>query len=104
MHEPDTEAHVINTKPYLVVFTALCIFTAISFVVNGQVTAGHLSATTGFIVILSVAVCKAVLVGMYFMHLLFDWGRLFFVIVPVMIMATMLVVVLLPDIVLAWRH
>ena len=47
---------------------------------------------------------KALLVGAYFMHLVFDWGRLYFVIIPVVIMATMLVVVLLPDIVLAWRR
>jgi cytochrome c oxidase subunit 3 len=104
MNEHDTEAHVTSTKPYLVIFGALCVFTLISFVVNGQVHAGNISSTTGFILILGVAVIKAVLVAVYFMHLLFDWNRLYFVIIPVMIMATMLVVVLLPDIVLAWRH
>ena len=104
MDTHDTEAHVTSTKPYLVVFAALCIFTLISFVVNNQVTAGNLSSTTGFLLILSVAVIKALLVGAYFMHLIFDWGRLYFVIIPVVIMATMLVVVLLPDIVLAWNH
>jgi caa(3)-type oxidase subunit IV len=104
MNEHDTQAHVTSIKPYLVVFGALCIFTLISFVVNGQVTSGNLSPATGFALILGVAIIKAVLVALYFMHLLLDWGRLFFIVIPVMIMATMLVVVLLPDIVLAWRQ
>jgi cytochrome c oxidase subunit 4 len=104
MAEHDTEAHVTSTRPYLVIFGALCILTLISFVVNGQVTSGNLSSTTGFLLILGVAIVKAVLVGAYFMHLIFDWGRLYFVIIPVCIMATMMVIVLLPDIVLAWRH
>ncbi len=104
MDAHDTEAHVPTTKPYLIVFAALCIFTLISFVVNNQVTSGNLSSITGFLLILGVATIKALLVGAYFMHLIFDWGRLYFVIIPVVIMATMLVVVLLPDIVLAWHH
>jgi caa(3)-type oxidase subunit IV len=54
--------------------------------------------------ILGVAICKAVLVAMFFMHLKFDWARLYFMIIPVMILGTMMVVVLLPDIVLAWHH
>ncbi len=103
MEAHDTEAHVTRTKPYLVVFGALCVLTLISFVVNGQVTSGNLTSTTGFMLILGVAVIKFLLVAMYFMHLIFDWGRLYFVIIPVVIMATMMVVVLLPDIVLAWR-
>ncbi len=104
MTEHNTEAHVTSTRPYLIIFGALCVFTLISFVVNNQVTSGNLSSTTGFMLILGVAVIKAILVATYFMHLLFDWGRLYFVIIPVCIMATMLVVVLLPDIVLAWGH
>jgi caa(3)-type oxidase subunit IV len=106
MTEPSTQGHHAESgiRPYLVVFAALCIFTLISFVVNSQVTSGNITAATGFVMILGVAVVKAVLVATYFMHLLFDWGRLYFVIIPVMIMATMLVVVLLPDIVLAWHH
>jgi caa(3)-type oxidase subunit IV len=100
----DTHHAGSGVRPYLVVFLALCIFTAVSFVVNGQVRAEHIAPATGFALILGVAVVKAVLVATYFMHLLFDWGRLYFIIVPLMIMATMLVVVLLPDIVLAWHH
>jgi hypothetical protein len=38
------------------------------------------------------------------MHLKWDWGRLYFMIIPAMILAPMLVFALLPDIVLYWKH
>jgi caa(3)-type oxidase subunit IV len=89
---------------YLVIFSALAIFTAVSFIVNSMVRGGSMEAPTGFVVIMAVAVIKAVLVATFFMHLKFDWGRLYFMILPVLILGTMMVIVLLPDIVLAWRY
>src|SRR5436305_1531217 len=88
---------------YLVIFAALSIFTIISFVVNGAVHTGTLTTTAGFAIILGVAVCKATLVGIYFMHLKHDWGKLYFMIVPVFVLGVLLMVVLLPDIVLTWN-
>jgi cytochrome c oxidase subunit 4 len=87
---------------YLIVFAALCVFTAVSFIVNlAEPTIG---LAIGVAIILAVAVCKATLVTMYFMHVKWDWGKLFFIIVPVVILAIMMMVVLLPDIVVAWHH
>ena len=54
--------------------------------------------------ILVVAVVKATLVTMYFMHVKFDWSKLYFLIIPVVILAIMMMVVLLPDTVVAWHH
>jgi cytochrome c oxidase subunit 4 len=88
---------------YMIIAVALAIFTAVSFVVNGQVHAGALSAFNGFLIILLVAVVKATLVGMFFMHLKYDWGKLYFLIIPAFILGTMMMFVLLPDIVLAWQ-
>jgi len=96
--------HGPDVKSYLVIFGALSVFTAISFVVNEFVRHDTISATTGMLLILGVAVVKAVLVGMYFMHLKYDWAKLYFMIIPCFILATMFIVVLLPDIVLAWHH
>jgi caa(3)-type oxidase subunit IV len=93
-----------GVKPYLVVFGALVIFTLLSFVFNYAVRSGSITPVMGFTLILAVAICKAVLVATYFMHLLFDWKRVYFIIIPVMIMGCMMIVVLLPDIVLAWHH
>src|SRR5262249_60997273 len=90
-------------KLYMVVAVALSGFTVISFVVNYFVRAHGLSATLGFLIILGVAVAKATLVGLYFMHLKYDWGKLYFMIVPAFIIATMMMIVFLPDIVLAWH-
>jgi caa(3)-type oxidase subunit IV len=89
---------------YVVIFLALIVFTAVSFVVNYAVRAESIQVGTGFTLILGVAVCKAVLVAMFFMHLKFDWPKLYFMIIPVLILGTMMVVVLLPDIVISWHH
>jgi caa(3)-type oxidase subunit IV len=90
----------LKVRDYLVVFGALSIFTAISFAVNHYVGRN----TTGLFIILAVAVCKAVLVGMYFMHLILDWSKFYFLIFPAFILGTMMLVVFLPDIVIAWHY
>ena len=89
---------------YMAVFLALCIFTALSFVVNLAEHTMGFGAILGMAIILIIAVCKATLVTMFFMHVKWDWGKLFFIIVPVVILAIMMMVVLLPDIVVAWHH
>jgi caa(3)-type oxidase subunit IV len=110
MTEPEVDnpdahggAHV---REYLIVFGALAIFTLVSFVANyaAHPEQGWISPFTSFVIILVVAVVKAVLVAMFFMHLKFDWGRVYFLIVPVLILGTVMMIVLLPDIVLAWRE
>jgi caa(3)-type oxidase subunit IV len=93
-----------NAKIYLVIFGALAVFTAVSFFANDAMRNKLITPYTSFAIILLVAVCKAVLVAMFFMHLKIDWSRLYFVIIPVLLLATMMVIVLLPDIVLGWRQ
>jgi cytochrome c oxidase subunit 4 len=96
-HGPEAH-HGPGFQAYMVVFGALSIFTAISFLVNYTVGRNH----TGLVIILGVAVIKAVLVGTYFMHLIVDWPKLYYLIFPTFILAAMFITVLLPDIVLAW--
>jgi len=90
----DTHGPTLNA--YLMVFGALCVFTAVSFVVNLILGIG---SHTGMAIIMAVAVVKATLVAMFFMHLKFEWFKLYFLIVPVMILCVMMILVLLPDIV-----
>src|SRR5687767_11049021 len=95
---PTQEAAYEEDAPfgaYMAVFAALCVFTAVSFIVNAIFGAGNL---TGAAIIMGVAVVKATLVAMYFMHLAFDWKKLYFIIIPLMILTVMMVIVLLPDI------
>jgi len=91
-------------KLYMVIAACLSVFTLLSFVINFFVRSEHLTPTVGFLLILAVAVAKATLVGLYFMHLKYDWGKLYFMIVPAFIIATMMIIVFLPDIVLAWHR
>jgi caa(3)-type oxidase subunit IV len=101
----DEHAHgPVTIRPYFVIFGALSVFTAVSFIVNYFVRGNYLAAGTGFVIILGVAVVKALLVATYFMHLKWDWGRLYVLIIPALVLAPMLVFALLPDIVLYWFH
>src|SRR3989442_2696787 len=95
MTEPhESEPHVgIPVKTYFLIFGALAVCTAISFMVNEGERHHMIGAYAGFAMIFAVAVCKAVLVGMFFMHLKLDWSRLYFVIVPFMILAGMMLVI-----------
>jgi cytochrome c oxidase subunit 4 len=100
----DEVHHGPNLQSYLVIGLALSIFTVVSFVVNSIVKDGTVGVQTGFFIILAVAVAKAFLVGMYFMHLKYDWPKLYFMIIPIFILGGMMGLVLLPDIVLAWPY
>ena len=91
--------HGPDVKMYLVVFGILAVCTGLSFVANLALGQNMKSAS----IILVIAVIKAVCVAAIFMHLKWDWGRLYFIVLPLFILATMMVIVLLPDIVFAWR-
>jgi len=99
------EHHGPGVKAYLVIFGALSVFTLISFLANYATHPPHdyITAHESFVIILGVAVVKATLVGAYFMHLIVDWRRLYYLLIPAFILGTMMIFVLLPDIVLAWR-
>ncbi len=106
-HAPEDRGdHGANVKEYLTVFIALAVFTLVSFVANYAASEEHqwISKFVSFVIILGVAVVKAGLVGWIFMHLAFDWRKLYFMIFPAFILGAMMMMVLLPDIVLAWQH
>ncbi len=83
-----------NYRAYLSVFAALSVFTLISFVVNAIFGAGN---HTGAAIIMIVAVIKATLVALIFMHLFWDWRKVLFVLAPISILAVVMMLVLLPD-------
>ncbi len=92
--------HGPNFQAYMYVFYALCALTATSFFANLLLGRGQ----TSFVVIMLVSVVKATLVGLIFMHLKFDWPKVYCIIIPVCVMGVMMMIVLLPDIVFAWHH
>lgn len=86
-------------KLYWMVFIALCVCTALSFVFNFALGHGALSAS----LISIVAVFKAALVVLIFMHLKFDWKKVSAIMVPVLIMCVMTVIIFSIDQALAWH-
>jgi cytochrome c oxidase subunit IV len=102
MTDAHDKHHGPDVKAYLVIFGALSIFTALSFVFNKMARSQTITHEMSFVLILGVAVIKATLVGMYFMHAKYDWGRIYFLIIPAFVLATMMMIVLMPDIVLGW--
>ncbi len=93
--------HGPTLTTYLGVAGALAVFTASSFIFNDLVRHEILSPMAGLALILAVAVCKAILVGAFFMHLTYDWGKLYFLIIPALILGVMMMLVLMPDFVVA---
>ena len=91
-------------KVYMIIAVILSVCTATSFGFNYLAHAEHISHFMSFVLILSVAVVKATLVGIYFMHLKWDWRLLYFLIFPAFILGTMMMVVLMPDILLGPLH
>jgi heme/copper-type cytochrome/quinol oxidase subunit 4 len=96
-------SHDMRVKAYFTVFIALSIFTVVSFIANYAVYHNWIGVHTSFAIIIGVAIIKAFLVGLIFMHLNFDWGRVYFIIVPIFILGVMMMMVLMPDIVIAWQ-
>jgi cytochrome c oxidase subunit IV len=88
-------------RAYITVFGLLAFCTLLSFVVLKIF--GH-GSVTGASIIMMVAVIKATAVALIFMHLKWDWGKLYFLIVPVFVLGVTMMMVLLPDLVFAWSH
>jgi cytochrome c oxidase subunit 4 len=102
----DSHSHAhgpTDVRPYIVIFVLLCAFTAVSFIVNVFVRDARIEPGTGFVIILAVAVVKALCVAIYFMHLKWDWGRVYFLVIPALVLAPMLVFALLPDLMIYWN-
>ena len=90
-------------RSYMIIFAALCGFTLISFVANELVRAHVISPMVSLTIIMVVAVIKAGCVAYIFMHLKWDWGKVYCIMIPVLVMAVMMIIVFLPDGVLTWR-
>ena len=102
-HGPE-DHHGPTAGTYTMIFLALCVFTTVSFAINFTLRPGDPRYLFGVAVIVVAAVCKAFLVGLVFMHLKYDWSLLYFLIVPALILGVMMMIVLMPDIVLAWQY
>ena len=91
----DQELHTESHAPYLRVFAALAVFTAIEYFY-----ARIFKDTFGVLVLglMFWAVIKASMVGWYFMHLKFEGKWVYYMLVPAGILAIILTTALLPDV------
>jgi len=96
MSDDDHGSHHVN---YLAVFFALCGFTALSVVFDVMSFENH--AIT-IVLVMAVAVAKALCVMMFFMHLKFEGNWKFILLAPTTILAIGLPLALMPDVGVAY--
>ncbi len=85
----------VADRTYLKVFLALLIFTVLEFF-YARFAQGHFTALV--LGLMALAVTKAALVAMFFMHLKFEGRWVYLLLVPASLLATALVLALYPDI------
>jgi cytochrome c oxidase subunit IV len=90
----DQEMRVESHAPYIKVFLALAVFTAIEYF---YARIFKDSFTTLVLGLMFWAVIKASLVGWFFMHLKFEGKWVYYMLVPAGILAIILTVALVPD-------
>ena len=86
-------------QAYMYIFVALCVCTALSFVVNRLLGENLKSAA----IIMAIAVVKATLVAGIFMHLKWDFGKVYCIVIPVCMVTFMMVIILSIDQTLVWH-
>lgn len=83
---------------YLMVFVALCVLTAISFAVGNSQTLRHNAPQMMWAMMMAVSCCKALLVILFFMHVLWEANWKYVLTIPATMMSLFLLLMLIPDI------
>ena len=91
---PDDHAHDTHHVNYLLIFAILCVCTALSVIFDVI----HLSKPLTIVLVMSVAITKALCVMMFFMHLKFEGNWKFVLLAPTTILAIGLPLALFPDV------
>jgi cytochrome c oxidase subunit 4 len=87
---------------YLVVFAALCLLTMCSFVTYFEFWREHVPYEISRALMMAVSCTKAMLVIMFFMHLLWEANWKWVLTIPASFMSIFLMLMLVPDI--GWRQ
>lgn len=91
----DQEMVVESHAPYMKIFFVLLVFTVLEYIYASFLPLSFLVLVVGLMVL---AITKATLVGMYFMHLKFEGRWVYYMLIPACILATVLILGLYPDI------
>jgi cytochrome c oxidase subunit 4 len=90
-----TDHHESHFRTYATVFVVLCICTAISWIADVVHFAPH---RVVIVIVMAVAVTKALCVMMYFMHLKFERAWKYLLLAPTLILASAIPFALMPDV------
>lgn len=88
---------------YLAVFVALLILTGMSFAAGSSPRIMSTPAV-GWTIMLAISCCKALLVMLFFMHLIWEANWKYVLTIPASIMSIFLLLMLVPDIMGRTRH
>lgn len=91
------DEHHGGVGKYVAVFGALCVLTAISFFV-GSNEAIMSTPAIGWTLMMAVSCAKALLVMLFFMHLIWEANWKYVLTIPASIMSVFLLLMLFPDI------
>lgn len=103
LHGHDTHGHGGLGK-YIAVFVALCALTTASFFTYSSYWPWQAQPAVGRIFMMAVSTTKAMLVILFFMHLLWEKSWKYVLTIPAAIMCVFLFLALVPDIGLRGRH
>ena len=90
--------HHGGLKKYLAVFVALCVLTAISFAVGSSQSLRENSPGVMIAMMMAVSCAKAMLVILFFMHMIWEANWKYVLTIPASMMSVFLMLMLVPDI------
>ena len=101
-HDSHDEISHGGIGKYLIVFVALCALTMCSFLTYFDFWREHVSTHASRALMMAVSCTKAMLVIMFFMHLLWEANWKWVLTIPATFMSIFLMLMLVPDI--GWRQ
>src|SRR5690606_29435414 len=102
-HGPGDHAHG-GLGLYLAVFAALCVLTGASFFTYSSYWPFRDTPQVGWAFMMAVSCTKAMLVILFFMHLVWEANWKYVLTLPAMFMSVFLVLMLVPDVGMRMRH
>jgi cytochrome c oxidase subunit IV len=97
------DGHSVGIAKYIYVFIALCVLTGCSFFTTSSYWPWHDQPQIGWAFMMAVSCTKAMLVILFFMHVLYEANWKFVLTIPAALMSIFLVLMLIPDVGLRGR-
>ncbi len=103
-HPTEEHVHHGGLGKYFAVFLALCVLTSASFFTYSSYWPFHATPQVGWAFMMAVSCTKALLVMLFFMHLMWEANWKYVLTIPAMFMSLFLVLMLVPDVGMRLHH